>query len=61
LILVVLVYYIAYNRVFFLNFREYTWPYFNLPVQYGFPVLFLVALLIKKAIQASRKGGSETD
>ncbi|HEX3011022.1 MAG TPA: endospore germination permease, partial [Syntrophomonadaceae bacterium] len=39
LLIGVLNYYIGYNRIFFLNFREYQWQYIALPLQYILPVI----------------------
>lgn len=44
----VLSYYIGYNRVFFLNFLEFQWPYIALPLQYILPVFLLLVMMIKK-------------
>jgi spore germination protein KB len=53
--IVILTYYIANDRIFFLNFREKGWKYFALPIQYGLPALLLLALGIKKAFHGSNK------
>lgn len=50
IMLVVLTYAIGYNRVFFLNFREFKWQYFSLPIQFGVPLLLFMSLKIKKAL-----------
>ncbi|MDS1029813.1 endospore germination permease [Bacillota bacterium LX-D] len=50
--LATLTYFIASNRVFFLNFREDTWHYFGLPIQYGLPVILLLILAIRKVFHA---------
>lgn len=47
--IIILTYYIANDRIFFLRFRENTWQYFSLPIQYGLPILLLLALAIRKA------------
>lgn len=52
--LVVITYFIAHDRVFFLNYREFKWQYISMPIQYGLPVLLLIALAIKKAVQSAR-------
>jgi spore germination protein KB len=41
-------YYIGYNRISFLNFREYQWQYIALPFQYILPVVLLNVMMIKK-------------
>ncbi|GAB6180516.1 endospore germination permease [Desulfotomaculum defluvii] len=48
IILVVLTYYMAYDRVFFLNLREFDWKYYSLPIQFGIPTILLIALGFKK-------------
>jgi spore germination protein KB len=42
-------YYIGYNRVFFLNFREFTWEYISIPFQFILPVILLIVMFIKKS------------
>jgi spore germination protein (amino acid permease) len=44
----ILTYLIAYDRVFFLNFREYIWQYFALPIQFGIPLILFLTLGIKR-------------
>jgi spore germination protein KB len=46
--IIILTYYLAHDRILFLNFRENTWQYIALPIQYGLPVLLLLALVIRK-------------
>ncbi|HEX3012439.1 MAG TPA: endospore germination permease [Syntrophomonadaceae bacterium] len=48
LLIGVLNYYMGYNRIFFLNFREYQWQYFALPFQYILPVVFLIMMMVRK-------------
>jgi spore germination protein KB len=50
----VLTYYMGYNRIFFLNFREYQWQYIALPVQYILPVFLLIVMAIKKLVTSKR-------
>jgi hypothetical protein len=47
----VISYFISYNRVFFLNYREFTWQYIAIPVNYGIPLLLLIFLPISKAFR----------
>ncbi|MEN6459914.1 MAG: endospore germination permease [Syntrophomonas sp.] len=54
LLIGVLNYYIGYNRIFFLNFREYQWQYIALPVQYILPVVLLIVMAIKKLVTSKR-------
>lgn len=54
IILVVITYLIGYNRVFFLNYREFKWQYFVLPIQYGLPILLLIFLGVKKGLGYDR-------
>jgi spore germination protein KB len=54
IIILILTYFLAYDRVFFLNYREFKWQYFALPVHYGLPVLLLLFMLLKKALSAIR-------
>ncbi|MBP1761177.1 MAG: spore germination protein [Firmicutes bacterium] len=42
-----LTYYFGYNRVFYLNFVEYQWPYIALPFQFALPLLLLIVMKIK--------------
>lgn len=61
LLIGVLNYYIGYNRIFFLNFREYQWQYFALPFQYILPLVLLLVMLIKKPFtNKPKKGRVET-
>jgi spore germination protein KB len=48
LLMAVLTYYIAQNRVFFQDFREHQWLYISLPFQFILPVVLLIVLLVKK-------------
>lgn len=43
-----LTYLLAYNRVLFLHIRENIWQYFAIPIQYGLPILVLLALMVRK-------------
>lgn len=45
-------YFISYDRVFFLNYREFAWQYIALPINCGIPLLLLICLLIRKATRA---------
>lgn len=47
--LIVLTYLLANNRVIFLTYREEIWPYISLPIQYGIPIIFLLAFALRKA------------
>ncbi|MGE5380372.1 MAG: GerAB/ArcD/ProY family transporter [Methylocystaceae bacterium] len=47
-LMIVLTFYMGFDRVFFLNLREHVWQYITLPIQYGIPAVFLLALGIKK-------------
>ncbi|HEX3012419.1 MAG TPA: endospore germination permease [Syntrophomonadaceae bacterium] len=54
-------YYIGYNRIFFLNFREYQWQYIALPFQYILHVVLLLVMMIKKPFtNKPKKGRAET-
>lgn len=53
-------YYIANDRVNFLNFRKSTWQYFSLPIQYGLPVLLLIAFLIRKMFNKNKSPNKKT-
>lgn len=44
----VLTYYIGYNRVFFINFREFQWQYIALPFQYVLPLFLLIMMAVRK-------------
>lgn len=55
IIMVILTYFIGYNRVFFLIFREYEWQYFSLPIQFGVPLILFLVLVIKKAFTSAKK------
>lgn len=55
IILVILTHVIGRDRVFFLIFREYKWQYFSLPLQFGVPLILLLALGIKKIVNSSKK------
>lgn len=44
---VILTYFIADDRILFLNLRESTWKYLSLTIQYGLPVLLLIALVLR--------------
>lgn len=52
--MVILTYYIADDRILFLNFRESTWQYISLPIQYGLPILLLLALGIRKIFSGNK-------
>ncbi|MEN6326944.1 MAG: endospore germination permease [Syntrophomonas sp.] len=54
LLIGVLTHYFGYNRIFFLNFREYQWQYFALPFQYILPVFLLIVMAIKKLVTSKR-------
>lgn len=48
LIMIVAAYYMASNRVFFLNLREHIWKYFSLPINFGIPLVITLALGIRR-------------
>jgi spore germination protein KB len=52
IIITIISYLVANDRVFFLNYREFTWQYFSLPIQYGVPVILLVFMLLKKVLHS---------
>lgn len=54
LAMVTLTYYMGHDRVFFLYLREYVWHKFALPIQFGVPLLLLLALGIKKALTPAK-------
>lgn len=58
LIMIIAAYYMASNRVYFLNLREHVWKYFSIPIDFGVPVLIALALGIKK-IRNYRVGSKE--
>lgn len=55
ILMVILTYYIGYDKVRFLILREYIWQYISLPIQYGFPILLFLALKIKKVLSPTKK------
>lgn len=55
LMMVITTYYMGHNRVFFLNLRQYGWHYFALPIQFGVPLLLILALGVKKALTPAKK------
>lgn len=57
---VMLTYFIADDRILFLNFRESTWKFFALPIQYGLPVLLLLALLLRKVFGGDKSKTCES-
>jgi len=48
LAMIILTYYMASDRVRFLYLREQMWSYAVLPIQYGLPLLLLIALVVRK-------------
>jgi spore germination protein KB len=54
IIMVFLTYLMAHNRVTFLNFKEYSWHYWALPVQYGVPLLLLLVSFFRKPAAAGK-------
>lgn len=54
-LVIIATYFVANDRVFFLNFRKNIWQYFSLPIQYGLPVLLLIATYIRKVF--NKKSG----
>lgn len=54
-IIAVISYLISYDRVLFLNYREFTWQYIAIPINYGIPALLLIFFLLRKAIHAISK------
>lgn len=55
LMLVIVTEYIGHDRVFFLNLREHVWQYLSLPIQFGVPLLLLLALGIKRTFKSAEK------
>jgi spore germination protein (amino acid permease) len=51
---IALSYFTSYDRVWFINFREYTWQYIALPIQYGIPIILLFSLILKKILKRSK-------
>lgn len=43
----VITYYAGYDRVFFLNFREFQWQYFALPVQFILPAFLWIVMIVR--------------
>lgn len=56
---IALTYFIANDRILFLNFRETSWQYFSLPIQYGLPVILLIAFMIRNLAGGGKKKTSE--
>lgn len=48
LAMIVATYYMANNRVYFLNLREHVWKYFSLPIDFGVPLLVVLIFSVKK-------------
>lgn len=48
LALIIATYYIGHNDVVFLQIREHIWSYISLPIDFGVPLILLIALGIKK-------------
>lgn len=48
LALIIVTYYIGHNDVLFLRIREHIWEYISLPIDFGVPLLLLIALGLKK-------------
>ncbi|MDA8234877.1 MAG: GerAB/ArcD/ProY family transporter [Clostridia bacterium] len=48
LILVAMTYFLAFNRMTFLNFLENQWPYLSLPAHLGLPLLLMIFALFRK-------------
>ncbi|WP_278279652.1 GerAB/ArcD/ProY family transporter [Clostridium sp. DMHC 10] len=55
LVMIVATYYMANNRVYFLNLREHVWKYFSIPIDFGIPLLIALALGVKKVRKYRRK------
>lgn len=55
LIMIFFTYYGGRDRVFFLYLREYVWQYFSIPINFGVPLILLLALIIKKIVHNSKK------
>lgn len=55
LMMVIVTYYIGHDRVLFLRLREHFWQYLAFPIQFGVPLLLLLALGIKKAFKSAEK------
>lgn len=55
LIMVAVTYYMGHDRVLFLHLREYLWQYMAFPVQFGVPLILLLALGIKKTFISTKK------
>lgn len=51
IIIAVFTYLISHDRVLFLNYREITWQYIALPINYGIPLLMLIFFLLRKAVK----------
>lgn len=52
--IIVLTYYIGHDRVLFLNLREHIWHNFAIPIDFGIPLLILLALGVKKYLYMGR-------
>ncbi|MEN6316367.1 MAG: endospore germination permease [Clostridiaceae bacterium] len=52
--IVILTFYIANDRILFLNYRENTWRNFALSIQYGIPVILLLALAARKVFHKTK-------
>lgn len=48
LALIIVTYYVGHNDVLFLRIREYLWEYISLPIDFGVPLLLLIAWGLKK-------------
>lgn len=48
LALIIATYYIGHNDVVFLQIREHIWNYISLPIDFGVPLILLIALGIRK-------------
>lgn len=55
LMMVIVTYYIGHDRVLFLRLREDFWQYLAFPIQFGVPLVLLLALGIKKAFKSAEK------
>lgn len=53
--MIILTYYIGRNDVSFLRIREHVFKYISLPVDFGVPLLLLLALCVKKMRTPAKK------
>lgn len=53
--LLITTYYIGHNDVIFLKIREYIWGYISIPIDFGVPLILIIALGIKKMQSPNKK------